>query len=97
MSGSDLKRVRERMSRTALVVDDLTLASTEQMSNPLKATIAMRLPLVVVVGEEKRLDGVDCGTVNRKRSRLVRSGAARANALLQRQLLTRRGARGTSA
>ena len=49
------------MNRTVLVVDEASLASTEQMRDLLKAATAMRLPRVVLVGDEKQLDGVDAG------------------------------------
>lgn len=44
-----------------LVVDEACLASTEQMRGLLRAATAMRLPRVVLVGDEKHLDGVDAG------------------------------------
>ena len=56
-----LKGVPRKMSRIVLVVDEASLASTEQMRGLLKAATAMRLPLVVLVGDEKQLDGVDAG------------------------------------
>ena len=61
VSGKGLKNVREKMKRTVLVVDEASLASTEQMRNLLKAATALRLPRVVLVGDEKQLDGVDAG------------------------------------
>ena len=61
VSGKGLKRVRERMKHTVLVVDEASLASTEQMRNLLTAATALRLPRVVLVGDEKQLDGVDAG------------------------------------
>ena len=56
-----LNGVRHKMSKTVLVVDEASLASTEQMRDLLKASTAMRLPRVVLVGDEKQLDGVDAG------------------------------------
>ena len=49
------------MKRTVLVVDEASLASTEQMRNLLTAATTLRLPRVVLVGDEKQLDGVDAG------------------------------------
>ena len=60
-SQKGLKGVRRKMSKTVLVVDEASLASTEQMRDLLKAATAMRLPRVVLVGDEKQLDGVDAG------------------------------------
>ena len=56
-----LNGVRRKMSKTVLVVDEASLASTEQMRGLLKAATAMRLPRVVLVGDEKQLDRVDAG------------------------------------
>ena len=61
VSGKALKRVRKRMDSTVLVVDEASLASTEQMKNLLKVATGLRLPRVVLVGDEKQLDGVDAG------------------------------------
>ncbi len=61
VSGKGLKRVRERMKHTVLVLDEASLASTEQMRNLLTTATALRLPRVVLVGDEKQLDGVDAG------------------------------------
>ena len=60
-SGKALKGLRGKMSKTVLVVDEASLASTEQVRDLLKASTAMRLPRVVLVGDEKQLDGVDAG------------------------------------
>lgn len=49
------------MAKMVWVVDEASLASTEQMRDLLKAATAMRLPRVVLVGDEKQLDGVDAG------------------------------------
>ena len=56
-----LNGVRAKMRQTVLVVDEASLASTEQMRGLLKAATSMRLPRVVLVGDEKQLDGVDAG------------------------------------
>ena len=61
VSDKGLRGLRTKMSKTVLVVDEASLASTEQMRDLLKAATAMRLPRVVLVGDEKQLDGVDAG------------------------------------
>ena len=61
VSRKALKRVRRRMGSTVLVVDEASLASTVQMKNLLKVATDLRLPRVVLVGDEKQLDGVDAG------------------------------------
>ncbi len=61
VSAKGLKGLRRKVSKTVVVVDEASLASTEQMRGLLKAATAMRLPRVVLVGDEKQLDGVDAG------------------------------------
>jgi len=61
VSGKGLIRVRERMKHTVLVVDEAPLACTEQMRKLLTTATALWLPRVVLVGDEKQLDGVDAG------------------------------------
>ena len=61
VSAKGLKGLRTKMVKTVLVADEASLASTEQMRDLLKAAKAMRLPRVVLVGDEKQLDGVDAG------------------------------------
>ena len=55
------KRLRGKMSKTVPVLDEASLAYTGQMRDLLKAATAMRLPRVVLVGDEKQLDRVDAG------------------------------------
>ena len=43
------------------MVDESSLASSEQMRGLLRVATALRLPRVVLVGDEKQLDGVDAG------------------------------------
>ena len=56
-----LRNLRASFSKTILVVDESSLASSEQMRGLLRITTALRLPRVVLVGDEKQLDGVDAG------------------------------------
>ena len=56
-----LRNLRASFSKTILVVDESSLASTEQMRGLLRVATALRLPRVVLVGDEKQLDGVDAG------------------------------------
>ena len=55
------KALRGAFSKTVLVVDEASLASTVQMRNLLRIAKAIRLPRVVLVGDEKQLDAVDAG------------------------------------
>ena len=56
-----LRDLRAAQARTVLVVDESSLASSEQMRGLLRVATALRLPRVVLVGDEKQLDGVDAG------------------------------------
>ena len=56
-----LRELRAAQARTVLVVDESSLASSEQMRGLLRIATALRLPRVVLVGDEKQLDGVDAG------------------------------------
>ena len=55
------KALRGKFSKSVLVVDEASLASTVQMRNLLRIAKAVRLPRVVLVGDEKQLDAVDAG------------------------------------
>ena len=55
------KALRGKFSRSVLVVDEASLASTVQMRNLLRIAKEVRLPRVVLVGDEKQLDAVDAG------------------------------------
>ena len=55
------KTLRGKFSRSVLVVDEASLASTVQMRNLLRIAKELRLPRVVLVGDEKQLDAVDAG------------------------------------
>ena len=56
-----LRELRAAQARTVLVVDESSLASSEQMRGLLRIATALRLPRVVLVGDEKQLDGVEAG------------------------------------
>ena len=53
--------MREAFSKTVLVVDESSLASTVQARDLLRIADTLRLPRVVLVGDEKQLDAVDAG------------------------------------
>ncbi len=55
------KALRGKFFRSVLVVDEASLASTVQMRNLLRIAKELRLPRVVLVGDEKQLDAVDAG------------------------------------
>ena len=53
--------MRARFEKTVLVVDEGSLASTSQTRDLLKIANTLRIPRVVLVGDEKQLDAVDAG------------------------------------
>ena len=55
------KQLRAAYRKTALVVDEGSLASTREVRELLKITDVLRLPRVVLVGDAKQLDAVDAG------------------------------------
>ena len=55
------KEMRAQFARTALVVDEGSLASTVQARDLLRIADALRIPRLVLVGDEKQLDAVDAG------------------------------------
>ena len=55
------KEMRGAFAKTALVVDEGSLASTVQARDLLRIADALRIPRVVLVGDEKQLDAVDAG------------------------------------
>ena len=61
LTSKGAKALRGRFSRSVLVVDEASLASTEQMRNLLRIAKELRLPRVVLVGDKKQLDAVDAG------------------------------------
>ena len=56
-----LRDLRARFAKTVLVVDESSLASSEQMRGLLRAATALRLARVVLVGDEKQLGAVEAG------------------------------------
>ena len=55
------KEMRAAFRKTVLVVDEGSLASTVQARDLLRIAAAIRIPRVVLVGDEKQLDAVDAG------------------------------------
>ena len=55
------REMRAQFARTALVVDEGSLASTVQARDLLRIADALRIPRLVLVGDEKQLDAVDAG------------------------------------
>ena len=55
------REMRSRFAKTVLVVDEGSLASTVQARDLLRIADALRIPRVVLVGDEKQLDAVDAG------------------------------------
>ena len=55
------KQLRAAYRKTALVVDEGSLASTREVRELLKIADVLRLPRVVLVGDAKQLDAVDAG------------------------------------
>ena len=55
------RAMRAAFGKTVLVVDEGSLASTVQARDLLRIANALRIPRVVLVGDEKQLDAVDAG------------------------------------
>ena len=55
------RNMRNDFSKTVLVVDEGSLASTVQARDLLRVANTLRIPRVVLVGDEKQLDAVDAG------------------------------------
>ena len=55
------REMRSSFAKTALIVDEGSLASTVQTRDLLRIADALRIPRVVLVGDEKQLDAVDAG------------------------------------
>ena len=53
--------MRDAFAKTVLVVDEGSLASTVQARDLLRIANTLRIPRVVLVGDEKQLDAVDAG------------------------------------
>ena len=57
-----VRNLRSVYKRALLVVDESSLASTEQMRDLLRIATSLRAARVVLVGDQKQLDGVEAGT-----------------------------------
>ncbi len=55
------REMRAAFAKTVLVVDEGSLASTVQARDLLRVANAIRIPRVVLVGDDKQLDAVDAG------------------------------------
>ena len=79
-----LREMRKTHAKTILVVDESSLASSEQMRGLLRIATALRLPRVVLVGDEKQLDGVEAGKPFAQLQRAGMTTAAMEEILRQR-------------
>ena len=61
MTAKGEKEMRAAFAKTALIVDEGSLASTVQARDLLRIADRLRIPRVVLVGDEKQLDAVDAG------------------------------------
>ncbi len=61
MSRKGAREMRAAYRKTALVVDEGSLASTVQARDLLRIADTLRIPRVVLVGDAKQLDAVDAG------------------------------------
>ena len=61
MTAKGEKEMRAAFAKTVLVVDEGSLASTVQARDLLRIADRLRIPRVVLVGDEKQLDAVDAG------------------------------------
>ncbi len=61
MTAKGEKEMRGAFAKTVLVVDEGSLASTVQARDLLRIADRLRIPRVVLVGDEKQLDAVDAG------------------------------------
>ena len=56
-----LAKLRAANAKTLLVVDESSLASSKQMRNLLRIATTLRLPRLILVGDEKQLGAVEAG------------------------------------
>ena len=61
LTAKGAREMRAAWRKTVLVVDEGSLASTVQARDLLRISNALRVPRVVLVGDEKQLDAVDAG------------------------------------
>ena len=84
MTRKGAREMRAAFRKTALVVDEGSLASTVQARDLLRIADALRIPRMVTVGDAKQLDAVDAGTrrpTARTQCRLERGQALTVNIL----------------
>ena len=60
-SADGLKRLRAANAKNMLVVDESSLVSSEQIRNLLRIATTLRIPRVVLVGDERQLGAVEAG------------------------------------
>ena len=60
-TAAGLRKLRAAHAKTLLVVDESSLASSEQMRNLMRIATTLRLPRVVLVGDDRQLEGVEAG------------------------------------
>ena len=61
MTAKGEREMRAAFAKTVLIVDEGSLASTVQARDLLRIADRLRIPRVVLVGDEKQLDAVDAG------------------------------------
>ena len=61
LTGKGARNMRAAFSKTVLVVDEGSLASTRQARDLLRIADALRIPRLVLVGDRKQLGAVDAG------------------------------------
>ena len=61
MTAKGEKEMRAAFAKTVFIVDEGSLASTVQARDLLRIANALRIPRLVLVGDEKQLDAVDAG------------------------------------
>ena len=60
-TAAGLRKLRAANAKTILVMDESSLASSEQVRNLMRIATTLRLPRVVLVGDEKQLGAVEAG------------------------------------
>ena len=87
------RQLRASFSKTVLVVDESSLASGEQMQRLLKTATTLRVPRVVLVGDEKRLEAMEAGNPFEQLRRAGMQTAVMDEILRQRDMELREAAR----
>ena len=88
-----LRNLRDSFAKTILVADENSLAVSEQMRRLLKAAMALHLPRVVLVGNEKQLGAVEAGTPFAQLRRAVMRTAVMDEILRQRDAILKEAVR----